>query len=72
VKTQSGRGGNGGVRTALQWHAMAEYRWLDDGDGGSRRGALAALERDLTGNSRVSVGYNFTDFSDGLTEFDYD
>lgn len=55
-----------------RWHAMAEYRWLDVDDGGTRQGAMIALERDLTRNFRVGVGYNFTDFSDDLTELDYD
>ena len=30
------------------------------------------LDRDLNKNFRVGVGYNFTDFSDDLTDFDYD
>ena len=28
--------------------------------------------RDITKNFRIGVGYNFTDFSDNLTHFDYD
>lgn len=56
----------------MRWHAMAEYRWLDVDDSGTRQGALAALERDITGNFRIGVGYNFADFSDDLTELDYD
>lgn len=62
------------VRYELQsrWHALAEYRWLDVDDGGTRQGALVALERDLTRNFRVGVGYNFADFSDDLTELDYE
>ncbi|GAB3335420.1 hypothetical protein [Marilutibacter aestuarii] len=54
------------------WHAMAEYRWLDVEDGGMRRGWLLGLDRDIGKNFRIGVGYNFTDFSDDLTEFDYD
>lgn len=45
---------------------------LDVDDGGTRQGAMIALERDLTRNFRVGVGYDFTDFSDDLTELDYD
>jgi hypothetical protein len=54
------------------WHALAEYRWLDVTDGGTRQGFLAGIDRDLGANFRVGVGYNFTDFSDDLTDFDYD
>ena len=55
-----------------QWHALAEYRWLDVDDGGSKQGFLLGVDRDLGRNFRVGVGYNFTDFSDDLTDFDYD
>jgi hypothetical protein len=54
------------------WHALAEYRWLDVTDGGTRQGFLAGIDRDIGANFRVGVGYNFTDFSDDLTDFDYD
>ncbi|GEM_PF-966636 len=55
-----------------QWHALAEYRWLDVADGGTRQGFLVGLDRDITRNFRLGVGYNFTEFSDDLTNFDYD
>ncbi|MBO9718087.1 MAG: hypothetical protein J7507_15115 [Pseudoxanthomonas sp.] len=55
-----------------QWHALAEYRWLDVDDGGTRQGGLLGVDRDLGRNLRLGVGYNFTDFSDDLTDFDYD
>jgi hypothetical protein len=55
-----------------QWHALAEYRWLDVDDGGTRQGMLAGVDRDVTDNFRIGAGYNFTEFSDDLTEFDYD
>ncbi|MDQ8050859.1 hypothetical protein [Luteibacter sp.] len=54
-----------------QWHALAEYRWLDVDDGGTQQGFLVGLDRDVGANFRIGVGYNFTDFSDDLTEFDY-
>ncbi|HEX7801737.1 MAG TPA: hypothetical protein VF471_03135 [Pseudoxanthomonas sp.] len=65
---------SGQIRYELrqQWHALAEYRWLDVKDGGTRSGYLVGLDRDLNKNFRVGVGYNFTDFSDDLTDFDYD
>jgi hypothetical protein len=54
-----------------QWHALAEYRWLEVKDGGTRQGWLVGVDRDITRNFRIGVGYNFTDFSDDLTKFDY-
>lgn len=54
------------------WHALAEYRWLDVTSGGTRQGFLVGIDRDIGGNFRIGVGYNFTDFSDDLTDFDYD
>ncbi|WP_202845511.1 TonB-dependent receptor [Luteimonas saliphila] len=64
----------GQVRYELlhRWHAMAEYRWLDVDDGGTRQGWMAGIDRDIGRNFRIGAGYNFTDFSDDLTEFDYD
>lgn len=55
-----------------KWHALAEYRWLDVDNGGTRQGWMAGVDRDIGRNFRVGVGYNFTDFSDDLTDFDYD
>ena len=55
-----------------KWHALAEYRWLDVDDGGTRSGALVGVDRDVARNFRIGAGYNFTDFSDDLTDFDYD
>ncbi len=65
---------SGQIRYELQqkWHALAEYRWLDVQDGGTRSGYLVGLDRDLNKHFRIGVGYNFTDFSDDLTDFDYD
>ncbi len=55
-----------------QWHGLAEYRWLKVKDGGTRQGWLVGVDRDINKHFRVGVGYNFTDFSDDLTNFDYD
>lgn len=54
-----------------QWHALAEYRWLSVKDGGVRPGWLLAVERDLTEQLRIGLGFNFTRFSDDLTKLDY-
>jgi hypothetical protein len=61
-----------GLHRWNNWHALAEYRWLmvDDG-GGTRQGWLAALDRDINKYLRIGLGYNFTEFSDDLTDFDY-
>ena len=40
--------------------------------GGTRTGWLVGVDRDIGRNFRVGVGYNFTEFSDDLTNFDYD
>lgn len=55
-----------------KWHGLAEYRWLDVDDGGTRQGWMLGVDRDIGRNFRVGAGYNFTDFSDDLTDFDYD
>ncbi|WP_250464987.1 hypothetical protein [Microbulbifer litoralis] len=53
-------------------HGLAEYRWLDVEDGGTRDGVLVGVDRDIAEHFRMGIGYNFTDFSDDLTDFDYD
>ncbi|MEN1957430.1 hypothetical protein [Luteimonas changyuni] len=55
-----------------KWHGLVEYRWLDVDDGGTRKGWMAGVDRDIGRNFRIGAGYNFTDFSDDLTDFDYD
>lgn len=64
----------GQVRYELtqRWHGLAEYRWLDVDDGGTRQGWMVGVDRDIGRNFRIGAGYNFTDFSDDLTDFDYD
>ena len=57
---------------ADRWHALAEYRWLGVEDGGDRQGFLLGIDRDIGKHMRVGTGYNFTEFSDDLTNFDYD
>ena len=56
-----------------RWDLLLEYRVLDaDDDESLRQGFLAGLDRHLGEHFKVGVGYNFTDFSDDLTELDYD
>jgi flagellar motor protein MotB len=55
------------------WDAMFETRILDMFDLGEKRsGALVVVSRSLGDNIKVGVGYNFTDFSDDLTDLDFD
>jgi flagellar motor protein MotB len=54
------------------WESMVEGRMLDLPDiSQTRSGALAAIYRYLGKNLKVGVGYNFTDFSDDLTDLKY-
>ena len=54
------------------WDAMLEARLLDLPDAGDRRsGFLTGVYRHLSDHIKVGVGYNFTDFSDDLTNLGY-
>ena len=56
-----------------KWDGLLEYRVLQTVDVDDERyGALAALYRHIGKNAKVGVGYNFTDYSDDLTNLDYD
>jgi hypothetical protein len=55
------------------WESLAEARMLDLPDVDQRRiGALAAVYRYFGKHLKAGVGYNFTDFSDDLTDLSYD
>jgi hypothetical protein len=53
------------------WHAIVEYRVLDVKDGGTKRGYMLGMDKDINKNFRLGFGYNFTDFSDDLRIIDY-
>ena len=55
-----------------KWDGLAEYRVLKVHDGGDKRGWLVGVDRQLGDNFRVGIGYNFTSFSDDLTDLRYD
>lgn len=56
-----------------KWDALAEYRWLQAEEASNERGGfLLTLNRHIASNFKLGVGYNFTDFSDDLTDFSYD
>ena len=59
-------------RFIRHWDAMIEARLLDLPDAGDRRsGFLTGVYRHLSDHIKVGVGYNFTDFSDDLTNLGY-
>ena len=56
-----------------RWDALIEGRFLDLPDAQDQRaGALLGLYRHIGNNIKVGVGYNFTDFSDDLTDLSFD
>ena len=55
-----------------RWDALAEGRLLDLPDAhDSRSGVLLGLYRHLGNNLKVGAGYNFSNFSDDLTDLSY-
>ncbi len=59
-------------RFLKEWDGLAEVRTLYLPDiSQRRRGALAAIYRHIGKNLKAGVGYNFTDFSDDLTDLKY-
>jgi flagellar motor protein MotB len=59
-------------RFLKEWDTLAEVRTLYLPDiSQRRRGALAAIYRHISKNLKAGVGYNFTDFSDDLTDLNY-
>jgi len=59
-------------RFLRQWDSLAEVRTLNlPNVSQRRRGALAAIYHHIGQNLKAGVGYNFTDFSDDLTDLKY-
>ncbi|MDH5434318.1 MAG: flagellar motor protein MotB, partial [Gammaproteobacteria bacterium] len=55
-----------------QWDALIEARQLKLPDAQDQRtGALIGIYRHIGNNLKVGLGYNFADFSDDLTDLDY-
>lgn len=55
-----------------RWDLLIEGRLLDLPDAADRRsGFLVGLYRHMGNHFKAGVGYNFTDFSDDLTQLDY-
>lgn len=56
-----------------RWDALIESRTLSLPQAGdTRSGALLAVYRHVNQHIKFGMGYNFTDFSDDLTDLDYD
>ncbi len=63
----------GDLRFRKNWELLVEGRLLDMADLSERRsGALAAISRYVGDHLKVGLGYNFTDFSDDLTDLSFD
>jgi flagellar motor protein MotB len=59
-------------RFLKQWDTLAEVRQLGLPDiNQRRRGVLTAIYHHITKNLKAGVGYNFTNFSDELTDLKY-
>tara|TARA_R110002124_G_scaffold149220_1_gene314902 strand:- start:21479 stop:25606 length:4128 start_codon:yes stop_codon:yes gene_type:complete len=55
------------------WEFTGEIRYLGVSEAeDAKAGALLAAYKHINQNVKVGVGYNFTDFSDDLTDLDYD
>jgi hypothetical protein len=63
----------GDYRFRDNWEVLVETRLLDMPDlNESRAGALAAVSRYFGDHIKLGLGYNFTDFSDDLTDLSFD
>jgi flagellar motor protein MotB len=61
------------IRFRDHWELLVESRLLDMPDLGEHKlGALAAISRYVGDHFKVGLGYNFADFSDDLTDLNYD
>ncbi len=54
-----------------RWDGLAEYRALKVREGGILKGWLVGLDRQVSENFKIGVGYNFTNFSGDLTQLDF-
>jgi hypothetical protein len=62
----------GDLHLVHEWDMLIEGRRLSVHEArDSRTGMLAAIYRHLNAHVKMGVGYNFTDFSDDLTDLSY-
>jgi hypothetical protein len=60
------------ARIVKEWDALVEVRQLSASEArDARLGALLGVYRHLGKNMKLGVGYNFTRYSDDLTDLDY-
>lgn len=60
-------------RIVAKWDVLAELRHLSVKEAeDSRMGALVGIYRHLGNHVKIGAGYNFTDFSDDLSDLSYD
>ena len=60
------------LRLVREWDALIEARRLKVYDADDERmGFLIGIYRHITDNFKIGAGYNFTDFSDNLTDLSY-
>lgn len=63
----------GDLRFREAWDLLVEGRLLDMPDLAERRtGTLLTVSRQVGDHLKIGLGYNFSEFSDDLTDFDYD
>ena len=63
----------GDYRFRENWELLVEGRMLSMADIDEQRaGALAVISRYIGDHLKIGIGYNFTDFSDDLTDLSYD
>jgi hypothetical protein len=56
-----------------EWSGLVELRRLHAREAGdTKKGVLVGVYRQLAKHVKLGVGYNFTDFSDSLTDLSYD
>jgi hypothetical protein len=56
-----------------RWDVLIEGRLLDLPDAGDKlSGVLVGIYRHLGNHIKLGIGYNFSNFSDDLTDMDYD
>jgi hypothetical protein len=53
------------------WAVLSEYRALKTEQDGVKKGALVSIEKDINKYQKISVGYNFTDFSSDISQLSY-
>lgn len=55
-----------------KWDLFGEYHWLQNKtDDEIKHGAIIGVYREINENLEFGVGYNFTEFTDDLTNLDY-